>query len=270
MTKEEALKTLEDLKNSPNMVKHALACGFVMRTLCHHLSSQSSDLPSEALAKEESFDLDDWEIVGLLHDGDYEQTKTDMKSHSIVMASWVRELGETDEVLLHGIESHGASHLGVEPTNLMEWCLFCSDELTGLIVATVLVQPEKKLGLVTVVKVLDKFKSKNFAAGAKREDIVKCEEKLGLKLPEFTEIVLKDLDWELFDELEKFEGSSKESAGKLEDIVKEIIKNNPKAVADYKGGKTSTMGFLVGQVMQSTKGSANPNEAKNILEKLLK
>jgi len=75
---------------------------------------------------------------------------------------------------------------------------------------------------------------------------------------------------DISDELEKFEGSSKESAGKLEDIVKEIIKNNPKAVADYKGGKTSTMGFLVGQVMQSTKGSANPNEAKNILEELLK
>ena len=70
--------------------------------------------------------------------------------------------------------------------------------------------------------------------------------------------------------LEKTLQESKRSASNLEDIVKEIIRNNPKAVADYKGGKTSTMGFLVGQVMQSTKGSANPNEAKNILEKLLK
>ena len=87
------------------------------------------------------------------------------------------------------------------------------------------------------------------------------------------EELLKDClknDKDISDELEKFEGSSKESAGKLEDIVKEIIKKNPKAVADYKGGKASTMGFLVGQVMQFTKGSANPNEAKNILEELLK
>ena len=75
---------------------------------------------------------------------------------------------------------------------------------------------------------------------------------------------------DISDELKKFESSSKESSEKLEDIVKDIIAKNPKAVADYKGGKESTIGYLVGQVMQSTKGSANPNEAKNILVKLLK
>ena len=75
---------------------------------------------------------------------------------------------------------------------------------------------------------------------------------------------------DISDELEKFESSSKENSEKLEDIVKDIIARNPKAVADYKGGKESTIGYLVGQVMQSTKGSANPNEAKNILVKLLK
>ena len=47
-------------------------------------------------------------------------------------------------------------------------------------------------------------------------------------------------------------------------------KEKPKGSSRYKGGKASTMGFLVGQVMQFTKGSANPNEAKNILEELLK
>ena len=177
VTRKQALDLLFQKMQSQNLRRHCYSVEAAMR----------------ALADKFDGDKEVWGLVGLLHDGDYEQTKTDMKSHSIVMASWVRELGETDEVLLHGIESHGASHLGVEPTNLMEWCLFCSDELTGLIVATVLVQPEKKLGLVTVVKVLDKFKSKNFAAGAKREDIVKCEEKLGLKLPEFTEIVLKGM-----------------------------------------------------------------------------
>lgn len=75
---------------------------------------------------------------------------------------------------------------------------------------------------------------------------------------------------DISDELEKFEKSSLESANKLEDIVKDIIKKNEKAVQDYKNGKTSTMGYLVGQVMQTTKGSANPNEARNILEQLLK
>jgi aspartyl-tRNA(Asn)/glutamyl-tRNA(Gln) amidotransferase subunit B len=87
------------------------------------------------------------------------------------------------------------------------------------------------------------------------------------------EELLKDClenDKDISEELDKFDKSSSENANKLEDIVKEVIKNNKKAVNDYKGGKTSTIGYLVGQVMQATKGSANPNEAKNILEKLLK
>lgn len=130
-----------------------------------------------------------WQIVGLLHDGDYEQTKEDIANHSVLMAKWLRELGETDEVFLHAIESHGASN----PITIMEWSLFCCDELTGLIVATALVQPDKKLASVTVNKVLDKFKSKNFAAGAKREDIIKCEEKLNIKLDKFIEIVLRGM-----------------------------------------------------------------------------
>jgi len=146
-----------------------------------------------ALAKHFGSDEGVWGIVGLLHDGDYEQTKEDMANHSVLMAKWVEELGETDQELLDGIKSHGASHRGQEPKGDLRWSLFCCDELTGLIVATALVQPSKKLADVTVEKVLDKFKSKNFAAGAKREDIIKCEEKLSLPLPEFTKIVLSGM-----------------------------------------------------------------------------
>ncbi len=134
-----------------------------------------------------------WKMVGLLHDGDYEETKTDMKNHSKLMVKWLKELGETDHELLHGIESHGGSHRGIEPSNQMEWALFSCDELTGLIVATALVQPDKKLAGVTVEKVLDKFKSKNFAAGARRGDILKCEEKLGISLENFVRNVLQSM-----------------------------------------------------------------------------
>lgn len=75
---------------------------------------------------------------------------------------------------------------------------------------------------------------------------------------------------DISDELDLFEKESSKNAGNIQDIVKQVIDNNPKAVADYKGGKEATIGFLVGQVMQATKGSVNPNEAKNILMKLLK
>jgi aspartyl-tRNA(Asn)/glutamyl-tRNA(Gln) amidotransferase subunit B len=52
-------------------------------------------------------------------------------------------------------------------------------------------------------------------------------------------------------------------------FVKEAIAENPNAVADYKKGKTTSIQFLIGQVMKKTKGAARPDELKVILEKEL-
>ena len=57
-------------------------------------------------------------------------------------------------------------------------------------------------------------------------------------------------------------------AGAIEEMAKKIIADNPKAVADYQKNPMS-VGFLVGQLMKASKGSANPVLAKEILEKLL-
>lgn len=54
----------------------------------------------------------------------------------------------------------------------------------------------------------------------------------------------------------------------LERIVKTIIENNPKAVADYKNGK-NVMAFFVGQVMKATKGQANAGKVNSLVTKLL-
>ncbi|KKP54943.1 MAG: Aspartyl/glutamyl-tRNA(Asn/Gln) amidotransferase subunit B, partial [candidate division WS6 bacterium GW2011_GWB1_33_6] len=62
---------------------------------------------------------------------------------------------------------------------------------------------------------------------------------------------------------------SQDSTSNIESIVDEVINTNPKAVNDFKSGKESTIGFLVGQVMQRTKGNANPNIAKSVLIKKL-
>lgn len=64
----------------------------------------------------------------------------------------------------------------------------------------------------------------------------------------------------------------KSDAGELEVIVDEVLKSNPQAAADFKeGGKKSgkAKGFLLGQVMQKTKGRANPKVASEILDKKL-
>ncbi len=62
----------------------------------------------------------------------------------------------------------------------------------------------------------------------------------------------------------------KSDEGVLKEIAQKIIEANPKVVADYKGGKEAALMSLVGQIMKETKGSANPQVAKQLLVDLLK
>jgi hypothetical protein len=174
ITKDKAIELLHSKMESTNLRKHCYSVAAVMM----------------ALAKYFGDDEEKWGVVGLLHDGDYEFTKTDPKNHAKLMANWVRELGETDEELLTGIESHGWFHEGKLPKTKMQWSLFCCDELTGLIIAVTLIRPDKKLATVTVDNILSKWSQKSFAAGVRREDIENCEKELGIKLPDFIQIAL--------------------------------------------------------------------------------
>jgi aspartyl-tRNA(Asn)/glutamyl-tRNA(Gln) amidotransferase subunit B len=75
---------------------------------------------------------------------------------------------------------------------------------------------------------------------------------------------------DLSEELEKVILQKEEITNNLDEIVREVIQKNTKAVEDYKGGKQATLGFLVGQVMQATKGAADPNDVRDILIEQLK
>ena len=174
ITRDQAWKLLPEKMQNQNLRRHCLSVEAAMQVLAQHFHD----------------DADKWGIVGLLHDGDYEFTKNDPANHAKLMADWVRELGETDQELLEGIESHGWFHKGKLPKTQMQWALFCCDELTGLIVACALVQPTKKLAAPSVDSILKKFPQKSFAAGVKREDIQQCEAKLGIKFDDFVRISL--------------------------------------------------------------------------------
>ncbi len=52
-------------------------------------------------------------------------------------------------------------------------------------------------------------------------------------------------------------------------VVEQVIASNPGQVAEYKAGKHKLMGFFVGQVMQATKGQANPGQVNRILKEKL-
>ena len=57
---------------------------------------------------------------------------------------------------------------------------------------------------------------------------------------------------------------------KLEKIVKEILDKNQKAVEDYKKGKTTVIGFLIGQVKGAIKQPLDTEKVKKAIEKVLK
>jgi aspartyl-tRNA(Asn)/glutamyl-tRNA(Gln) amidotransferase subunit B len=56
----------------------------------------------------------------------------------------------------------------------------------------------------------------------------------------------------------------------IENVIKEVIVKNEKAVSDYKKGKENALQFLIGQVMAKTKGKASPELVQKIFKKLIK
>ncbi len=144
-----------------------------------------------ALANRLSGDPDTWEILGLLHDADWEKTKETPEEHTKRTLEWLAET-DADESIRHALKSHNTKHTHLaELEGEMEWALETVDELTGFIVAVALMRPDKKLASVDVQSVLKKWKNAKFAAAVDRSQIAQCEEKLGITLNEFIEITLK-------------------------------------------------------------------------------
>ncbi|MBI4973862.1 lysine--tRNA ligase [Candidatus Roizmanbacteria bacterium] len=178
LTRERALELLNEKIKNKNLVKHCLAVEATMK----------------ALAKKLGGDQNKWAMAGLLHDGDWEVTQTNPAKHAIQVVEWIKELGEQDPELVKTILVHNHHHNGEEkPSTPMEWALYTCDELTGLIVATTLVMPSKKIADVSVESVLKKFPAKSFAAGVNREQIKMCETELHIPIQEFVGIALKSM-----------------------------------------------------------------------------
>lgn len=183
MNREQAYKLLEEMTKSPNLRKHGLAVEAIMRALCNYLREKHPEV------EEQEFDESEWAIVGLLHDADYELVQKDLSKHTLVTEEKLRPLGVSERVI-NGIKAH---HDGIKlgRDNFLEKAVYASDDITGLITAVALVRPDKKLSSVTVESIMKKFDQKTFAAGAKREQIRKGAEELGIPLEEFIAISLK-------------------------------------------------------------------------------
>ena len=84
----------------------------------------------------------------------------------------------------------------------------------------------------------------------------------------FEHVFDEDVDPEVY--VEEHGLKTVNDEGALKAALEQAIANNPKAVADYKGGKEKALGALVGQTMKAMKGKANPGMINQMLREMLK
>ena len=173
ITREEALALLKEHTKTENLVKHCLASEAIMRGLAERLGK----------------DGEMWGIAGLLHDLDFEETKDVPSQHALKTAQILKKRGVCDEVI-EAIKAHNAEGLGLTRRSDFDHALAAAETVTGLIVATALVYPDKKLASVQVRSITKRMKKKDFARAVNREIIMECEQ-LGLSLDEFVGISLE-------------------------------------------------------------------------------
>ena len=171
--REGALSLMKQYIKMDNLRKHSLATEAIMR----------------ALAEKLGYDADTWGIAGLLHDLDYEETKENPSMHALKTAEILEEKGFSSEVI-QAIKAHNAEALGIQRESDFDFALTCAECITGLIVATTLVYPDKKIASVKTKSIPKRMKQKEFARNVNRDLIRECE-KLNIPLNEFAELSLK-------------------------------------------------------------------------------
>ncbi len=171
MTRDELVIEVKKRIKTKNLFKHILAVEAVMRRLARHFGE----------------DEERWGAAGLLHDIDYEDTKDDPARHSLLSGKIASELGFDDEIV-DAVRAHNEYH-GLPRTTKMAKALYSADPLTGLIVASALIVPAKKLSAIDADFVVNRMGEKSFARGANR-DTIRASSELGLELTEFISLAL--------------------------------------------------------------------------------
>jgi putative nucleotidyltransferase with HDIG domain len=155
---ERALTTLHEWVESESLRKHCYAVADSMRHFAR-LNNAAEDL---------------WQVIGYLHDMDYErfpnQEQSSTEGHPFVAVKWLRENGWSEEVC-RAILSH-ANYSGVARESLLEKTLYAVDELSSFVIAVARVRPSKSIREVDVRAVKKKMKDKAFARAVNRQDII--------------------------------------------------------------------------------------------------
>ena len=173
-TRADAYRLMTSHVKNENLQKHMLAVEVAMRFY----------------ARKYGEDEELWAMTGLLHDCDYEEYP-DLREHTQVLAQWLRQDGY-DERITYAILAHNDLNLATHPrNNLLSKALYACDEITGMITATSLVRPTKSVIGLEVSSVRKKMKTKGFAAGVNREDLVRSAAELSVDLDEHIAFVIE-------------------------------------------------------------------------------
>jgi putative nucleotidyltransferase with HDIG domain len=130
---------------------------------------------------------DDWGIVALLHDFDYERWP-DQENHPFRGVEILKEKGYPEWVT-RAILSH-AEYSGVPRESRLEKALYACDEMSGFVTAAALVRPSKSVLDLEAASVIKRMKDKAFARAVNRDDLRKGAEEIGLPLAEHVENVI--------------------------------------------------------------------------------
>ena len=165
LSRDAAWSLLTEWTKSESLRKHALAVEAAVRGYARKFGANE----------------DEWGIVGLLHDFDYERYPT-LDNHPFRGCEELQRRGYPEWVT-RAILSH-AQYSGVPRESPLEKSLFACDEMAGFVTAASLVRPSKSVLDLEASSVIKRMKDKAFAKGVSRDDLRQGAEALGLPLDE--------------------------------------------------------------------------------------
>jgi putative nucleotidyltransferase with HDIG domain len=175
ISRDAALELLKEYVKNQRLISHCLATEAVCKTLAIHFNE----------------DADKWAMAGLLHDLDAEITNADLNIHGKETTRILSGIG-VDPEIIDAIAHHNEISSGETRTTRFQHALAAGETITGLITATALIYPDKKLSSVKPSSVVKRMKEKAFAASVNRDIIMECEG-IGIPLAAFAEMCVKSM-----------------------------------------------------------------------------
>ena len=157
LSREAAWQLLTEWTQGESLRKHALAVEAAVR----------------GYARQQGANEEEWGVVALLHDFDYEKYPT--------LGDHPRSLGYPEWVM-RAIQSHASEITGVQPESPVEKTLVACDELAGFVTAASLVRPSKSVLDLEAASVIKRMKDKAFARQVPRDHLIRGAELMGLPL----------------------------------------------------------------------------------------